>query len=80
MKGNGRDLNGFQLINVRVETPTGQKYIIGVEGHICRELIYVFNEIEDIPCQAWIYEQLNEKITKSIPHFSGIFLGYKWYK
>ena len=77
---NGKDSNGCPLINVRVETPTGKFYDVGVEGHICRELIHVLNEIEDIPCQAWIYEELNEKITKSTPHFKGTFLGYKWSK
>ena len=73
-------LNGYQLINVRVETPTGKFHDVGVEGSLCRELIHVFDEIEDIPCQAWIYEKLNNKIVHSTPHYIGSYLGYKWHK
>ena len=68
------------MINVEVTTPSGSFYVIGVEGGKCRELIHVFDEIEDIPCQAWIYERLSNQIVHSTPHFVGEYLGYEWRK
>ena len=68
------------MTNIQVTTPTGRDYVVGVEGSICQQLIKVFDEIKDVPCQAWIYDKLNEKITKSTPHFIGSYLGYTWRK
>ena len=68
------------MVKIEVETPTGKKYPVGVEGFICRQLVHVFNEIDDIPCQSWIYEKLNAKIVHSTPYFIGSYLGYTWRK
>ena len=68
------------MIKVQVTTPSNKFYDIGVEGALCRQLIHVLKEVEDIPCQAWIYDKLNNKICHSTPHFIGEYLGYKWKK
>jgi hypothetical protein len=68
------------MTNVEIITPTGKKYTVGVEGNLCRRLIKVFDEIDDIPCQSWIYGKLDTKIVQSTPHFIGSYLGYTWQK
>lgn len=73
--------NGCHVISpVHIRTPTGKEYVIDVEGNKCIKLIKVFEEIEDMPCQAWIYNKLNALIVKSTPHFIGSYLGYTWRK
>ena len=76
----GRVTNGCPLINIEVTTPTGRVYPIEVEGALCKKLIFVFDEVEDMPCKSWIYEKLNDKITQSTPYFNGTYLGYYWRK
>ena len=73
-------MSGCLLINVDIITPTQKRYSIVVEGSLCRGLIHVFFEIDDMECKSWIYHQLNDKITKSIPDFTGSYLGYTWKK
>ena len=68
------------MINLNITTPTDKKYEIIVEGALCRGLIHVFFEIDDLECKSWIYHQLNDKITKSTPYFNGNYLGYTWGK
>ena len=68
------------MISIQVDTPTGKQYKVAVNGNICQRLVHVFDEIDDIPCQSWIYEKLNDKIVHSTPYFIGSYLGYKWRK
>ena len=68
------------VIDVDVVTPTDKTYVVKVEGKIVRFLIGVFDEIPDIPCQAWIYPRLEKQIVKSAPHYIGAYLGYTWRK
>ena len=68
------------MTEVTVDTPTGKCYTITVEKNICFKLINVFEEIEDMACQAWIFNELNHRITKSDPHLIGSYLGYTWRK
>ena len=72
--------SGFHVINVHITTPTGKDFVVDVEGSKCLKLIKVFDEIEDMPCQAWIYNKLSSQIIRSTPHFIGSYLGYTWRK
>ena len=67
-------------MDVRVDSPSGKFYDVSVNGGLCIGLIKVFDEIEDIPCQAWIYDKLQNQIVHSTPHFIGSYLGYTWRK
>ena len=80
LRVNGTDSSGFRMTNISLVTPSGKRYLVGVEGALCRELIHAFDEIEDWNCKSWIYNTLNTRITKSTPWFCGQYLGYIWNK